>query len=546
MTLLEVKNLQTAFETSSGLVKAVQGVSFSIEKGESVGLVGESGSGKSVLSLSLMRLVPPPGKISGGEILFKGQNLLALDRKAMQRIRGKNIAMIFQEPMTSLNPVFTIRDQIAEALLLHEGGTPLQAKARVIELLEKVGIPSPIERLDQYPHQLSGGMRQRVMIAMALACKPDLLIADEPTTALDVTIQAQILDLLKKLQQELGMALLLITHDFGVAADIAHRVMVMKTGEMVEEASVEGIFKKPQHAYTKKLLDAIPPLQKIPNEKPSAIILAKPAAILEVQNLVKSFPVGRQKIDAVNDVSFCVTKGETLGLVGESGCGKTTLGMMLMRLLEPDNGRIFFEGKEITHLSQRSLRPLRAKIQMIFQDPYASLNPRMMAGEIIEEPLLIHQRGDRKERHARVLQLLEQVGLAAKDYDKYPHEFSGGQRQRIGIARAIALHPDLIVADEPLSALDVSIQAEIMALIKNLQRELKLTTLFISHDLKVVSQMSDRIAVMYRGKIVETFLPQNLAQAQHPYTRALLAAVPLPDPMRKRGLKPFEPPKKPA
>src|SRR4030095_1485851 len=524
--LLDVKGLKTHFFTDEGVVRAVDGVDLYINKGETLGIVGESGSGKSVTALSIMRLIPtPPGRIVEGSINYNGRNLLDLSPAQMRKIRGKEISMIFQEPMTSLNPVFTCGEQIAEAIRLHEGLGRRDAMDKTVEMLKLVHIPNAERRVKEYPHQLSGGMRQRIMIAMALSCNPKLLIADEPTTALDVTIQAQILELLNELKAKLGMAILLITHDMGVIAETAQRVMVMYGAQVVEEAPVGELFKEPLHPYTQGLLRSIPridlgatqkqrleaipgtvptlrgdikpgcrfaprcalakpmhfentpPLKEVrPGHKVACFLYCRgppmPEPLLRVRNLKKYFPIrggllSREvaRVHAVDDVSFEIQPGETLGLVGESGCGKSTTGRTILRLIEPTSGEVWFQNENVTTLDKRRLRGLRKEMQIIFQDPYASLNPRMTVGSIIGEALVIHKLAkSRREREEKVVQLLETVGLSAEHLRRYPHEFSGGQRQRIGIARALAVSPKLIVADEPVSALDVSIQAQVINL----------------------------------------------------------------------------------
>lgn len=560
--IIEVKNLQVDFKTDGGIVNAVKGISFEIPEGKTVGLVGESGSGKSVSSLALMRLIAdPPGKITGGEVFFKGENLLKKSEAQMRKIRGKKISMIFQEPMTSLNPVFTVGDQIAETLILHEGLSKKAALEKAIELLDQVGIPNPSERVHAYPHEMSGGQRQRVMIAMAIACSPELLIADEPTTALDVTIQKQILDLIADLQKKYKMSVLFITHDLGVIADIADEVIVMYKGDIVEKNTAENIFENPKHPYTKGLLACRPSLISNPSrlpmvsdfmtvdgqEKPTNFDIKKVEkhsrpideeknpVILEINNLEKHFPIKKnflgQPTDwfkAVDKVSLKVRKGRTLGLVGESGCGKTTLGRSLLRLLEPTAGDVIYKGVKLNELSKKEMRSMRRKLQIIFQDPYASLNPRMTIGSAIMEPMQIHGLyNTKKERQERAAALIERCGLPAEYLNRYPHEFSGGQRQRICIARALAVEPEFIVCDESVSALDVSVQAQILNLLLDLQEELGLSYIFISHDLAVVKFISDEIAVMNQGQVVEMSDALSIYEnPQDEYTKKLLSAIP--------------------
>lgn len=558
-TLLEVKDLSIDFQIEDAPhIQAVSSLSFKIPKGKTLGLVGESGSGKSVTALSLMRLIPdPPGKITKGEILFNGRNILNFNEKEMRRLRGNKISMIFQEPMTSLNPVFTIGDQIAEALILHRKLSKSEANITVIDLLKRVGIKEPDKRISAYPHEFSGGQRQRVMIAMAIACGPDLLIADEPTTALDVTIQKQILNLLAELQAQYQMSILFITHDLGVVAEVADNVLVMQKGLGVEFKPVKEIFKNPEHPYTQGLLSCRPTLKTNTRRLPtiSDVIesennntksaektekdLSKTETLLEVKSLEKHFPLqqnifGQVKswVYAVNDVSFKVPKGSTLGLVGESGCGKTTLGRTILRLVEPTAGQVFYNSRNILDINLKQMRALRKKMQIIFQDPYASLNPRMTIGSAIMEPMEIHKLGEsKKDRLNRVIHLLEKVGLESNMINRYPHEFSGGQRQRVCIARALAVEPEFIVCDESVSALDVSIQAQILNLLLDLQEDLGLTYIFISHDLSVVKFMSDEVLVMYKGKIVEKNSSENIySNPQHSYTKTLLESIPADDP----------------
>jgi peptide/nickel transport system ATP-binding protein len=669
-TLLRVEDLRTTFRTEDGLVHAVNGISYSVNRGEALGIVGESGSGKSVGALSVMRLIPsPPGTVTGARVEFKGRDLLSLSEEEMRRVRGNDIAMIFQEPLTSLNPVFSVGNQIAEPLLLHQGLSKRAARDRTIELLQAVGIANPERRADHYPHQLSGGLRQRAMIAMALACTPDLLIADEPTTALDVSIQAQILELMRALQQTSGTAMLFITHDLGVVAEMCDSVAVMYAGRIVERATTRQLFSSPKHPYTWGLFDCLPKIEEPkgirlvpivgqpPNllhpprgctfhprcpyvfdrcriEEPPLIPLpdgqltrcwlydpartetaqshgsivdgppyelssplvaageavggpvvseprtsaqssARPtlvpgvipevghhipttirraversareaptapagdrADLVVVRDLRKYFPITAglfrrhvADVRAVDDISFTVKRGETLGLVGESGCGKSTTGRVLLRLLEPTSGRIEFDGHDVTALNGRDLRALRRRMQIVFQDPYSSLNPRRTVGGIIAQPLKIHGVAKGAAASTRVSEILELVGLNPRHADRYPHEFSGGQRQRIGVARAIAANPDFIVADEPVSALDVSIQAQVINLLQDLQQRLDLSYLFISHNLSVVRSICDRVAVMYLGQIVELASNQALYETPlHPYTMALLTAVPKVDP----------------
>src|SRR6188474_452490 len=525
--LLAVKDLSIAFAAGTRTTLAVDRISFSIKKGETLALVGESGSGKSVTALSVMKLLPyPAASHPSGQIHFKGRDLLGLSEREMRAVRGDDITIIFQEPMTSLNPLHTIEKQIGEILELHRGLRGPKATARTLELLGQVGIPDPAGRLLSYPHQLSGGQRQRVMIAMALANEPDLLIADEPTTALDVTVQAQILKLLKDLQARLGMAMLFITHDLGIVRKIADRVCVMKDGKIVEENAVGEIFRSPQHPYTKALLAAEPhPHALQPN--PTGEI------VLKTDNLKVWFPIKRGvtrkivgHIKAVDGISVEVRKGETLGVVGESGSGKTTLGLALMRLISSD-GPIVFMGNELQELRFKEMRPHRRNMQIVFQDPYGSLSPRMSVSDIIQEGMWIHMPHiPRHEREKHVIKALEDVGLNPETRFRYPHEYSGGQRQRIAVARAIVLEPTFVVMDEPTSALDMLIQSQIVDLLRDLQKRRNLTYLFISHDLRVVSALASRLIVMRNGKVMEEGPAAELfANPQSDYTRALFAAA---------------------
>ncbi|KAA0570891.1 dipeptide ABC transporter ATP-binding protein [Azospirillum sp. Sh1] len=576
--LLSVEGLSVAFDGEHGPVRVVDDVSFTVAPGETVAIVGESGSGKSVTSLSLMRLVDyAGGRIVGGRIRFKGRDgrerdLATPPAEALTDMRGNDIAMVFQEPMTSLNPVFTIGDQIAEAVMLHQGLDRKAARAEALRMLEKVRIPEPARLLDRHPHQLSGGMRQRVMIAMALSCRPSLLIADEPTTALDVTIQAQILRLIRLLQDEMGMGVIFITHDMGVVAEVADRVVVMWRGRKVEEGPVERIFQAPQHPYTKALLSAVPKLgalrgQDLPIRFPLLVVdeakadatppappvqdtvRAADAPLLEVRDLTTRFDVRKgifgslkARVHAVEKVSFAVRPGETLALVGESGCGKSTTGRTIMGLQSATSGTIRFDGVDTATLDSNGQAKLKEKIQYIFQDPFASLNPRMTVGFSVAEPMLVHDYvptakpgvSRRRAIEERVAELLTQVGLKPEHARRYPHEFSGGQRQRICIARAIACDPKLIIADEAVAALDVSIQAQIVNLLMELQARRGLSYLFISHDMAVVERVSHRVAVMYLGQIVELGPRRAVFEnPQHPYTRRLMAAVPIADPSRR-------------
>ncbi|WP_349619126.1 ABC transporter ATP-binding protein [Azospirillum argentinense] len=524
--LLQVRNLHVEFRSGGGAMHAVKGVSFDIAKGETLALVGESGSGKSVTALSILQLLPyPMARHPHGSIRFRGTELVGAEEKVLRNVRGDRIAMIFQEPMTSLNPLHSIERQINETLFLHKGLSRAAARKRTLELLRLVGLPSPEKRLNAYPHELSGGQRQRVMIAMALANEPDLLIADEPTTALDVTIQAQILELLKDLQRRFGMALLLITHDLGVVRKMADRVCVMNQGEIVEQAEVADIFARPQHPYTRKLLAA----------EPKGDPLTPPADAPEVMaadNLKVWFPIKkgllRRTVDhvrAVDGVSVNVRQGHTVGVVGESGSGKTTLGLALLRL-HASEGAIRFDGKDIQGWQAKKLRGLRREMQVVFQDPYGSLSPRLSVGQIIGEGLTIHGIGSGAERDAMVAKALEEVGLDASSRHRYPHEFSGGQRQRIAIARALVLKPKFVVLDEPTSALDMSVQAQIVDLLRDIQARNNLAYLFISHDLRVVRALSSHVIVMKDGKVVEQGPTRRIfEEPREEYTRALLAAA---------------------
>ena len=575
--LLEIKNLHTEFTTEEAIVKAVKGVSFDLKRGETIGIVGESGSGKSVTSLSIMRLLSKAGRISSGEILFHPNenstvDLAKIPENELRKFRGNDIAMIFQEPMTSLNPVIKCGDQVAEALIIHKDLSKKVAREKTIALFEKVKLPRPEQLYDSYPHQISGGQKQRVMIAMAMSCDPSILIADEPTTALDVTVQATILELMKQLQQEKNMGMLFITHDLGVIADIADKVVVMYKGCVVENGTVEQIFNNPQHPYTKGLLACRPPLHKrlkqlptikdfmnensdgtfteisqsvnesLNNLEVSATEIAAQRKeiysrnpILKVEQLCTWFPIRKGvfgkvngHIKAVDEISFDVYPGETLGLVGESGCGKTTLGRSIIRLIEPTSGKVIFKGEDFASLSGSHLRRMRKNIQIIFQDPYSSLNPRMTIGNAIIEPMQVHKmHGSDEARQRKVIELLERVNMSASHYNRYPHEFSGGQRQRICIARALALEPEFIICDESVSALDVSIQAQVLNLLNELKRDFNFTYIFISHDLSVVKFMSDRMIVMNKGKIEEMGDPEEIYY--HPktdYTKRLIAAIP--------------------
>ena len=526
-TLLSIRDLSVEFDVPGTPVRAVRNVSFDIARGETLALVGESGSGKSVSALSVMQLLPyPTASHPTGSIAFRGEELVGAPQGVLQRIRGDRIGMIFQEPITSLNPVHTIEKQIREVLLLHKGLSSSAARARVLELLDLVGIRDAEQRLTAYPHELSGGQRQRVMIAMALANEPDLLIADEPTTALDVTIQAQILRLLAKLQSELGMAMLFITHDLGIVSKVANRVCVMKDGEIVEEGETRTVFSSPSHDYTKRLLEAEPKGTKPP-------IAAERDVVLSGDDVRVWFPIKkgllRRSVDhikAVDGISLTVRQGETVGVVGESGSGKTTLGMALLRL-ERSDGEIYFEGRNIQGLETADMRPLRREMQVVFQDPFGSLSPRMSVGQIIEEGLKVHGLGETEAaRDSMVIQALEEVELDPASRHRYPHEFSGGQRQRIAIARAIVLKPKFIVLDEPTSALDRSVQAQIVDLLRRIQAEHDLAYMFISHDLRVVRALSDYVVVLRAGKVMEQGPAAQLFDSpEHPYTRALMAAA---------------------
>ncbi len=575
--LLEIKNLSTDFTTEAGKIAAISDVTFMLNRGETIGIVGESGSGKSVTALSIMRLLAKTATISSGEINFYNQenraiNLLSLPEEEMRKYRGNELAMIFQEPMTSLNPVISCGKQVAEALILHKKISKQDARLRTIELFEKVKLPRAEKLFDSYPHQISGGQKQRVMIAMAMSCDPAVLIADEPTTALDVTVQASIIELMHQIQEEKKMGLLFITHDLGVVSEIANRVVVMYNGKIVENGTTENIFNNPQHPYTKALLACRPPLHKKLYRLPTITDFMKENSdgsfteikksveesltnfeidkleiskhhhqlfaqepILQVKNLCTWFPVRNglfgkttDHIKAVNDVSFDVYPGETLGLVGESGCGKTTLGRSIIRLIEPTSGQVIFKKKDFSTLEGRELRRMRKHIQIIFQDPYSSLNPRMAVGKAIMEPMQVHDLYDNDEhRRNKVIELMERVSLNERQFNRLPHEFSGGQRQRICIARAIAMQPEFIICDESVSALDVSIQAQVLNLLNELKRDFNFTYIFISHDMSVVKFMSDRMIVMNNGKIEEIGDPEEIyTSPKSEYTKRLIDAIP--------------------
>jgi len=619
--LLEIEDLHTEIRLRSATVHALEGVSLTVEAGECLGIVGESGSGKTMTALSVMQLLPPGGHITGGRVLLDGQVISALDDEAMRHVRGNEIGMIFQDPMTSLNPTMTIGDQIAETVRLHRGADRQVAADRAVEVLGLVGMPRPAERIRAYPHQLSGGMRQRVMIAMALAAEPKLLIADEPTTALDVTIQKQILELIDDLRKRLGMAVILVTHDLGVIAGRADRAVVMYAGRVMEDTSTLRLFGNPRHPYTEALFAALPEkaadvsgrLYNIPGQPPdltrppagckfaprcryaqdscraaeppleggwdhryrcffpvgaasddagaaavaaaerveasrqrAARAAADGGPLVAVQHLVKNFPVTAGavlqrkigEVSAVADVSFAIAPGQTFGMVGESGCGKTTIGRLIAGLEKPTAGSIVLDGENLARLSTRERRRRAPKVQLMFQDSYASMDPRMRVGPILREPLAIQRIGGRSEQQARIDAMLDEVGLPRAAVERYPHEFSGGQRQRLGLARALILQPKLLVADEPVSALDVSIQAQILNLMQDLQRDLGLTYLFISHDLSVVRYMSDVIGVMYLGKLVEVGPADDVYyRPVHPYTKGLVDAIPVADPRAEQATR---------
>jgi peptide/nickel transport system ATP-binding protein len=614
---LEVENLHTQFFTDEGVVSAVDGVSFTVAPGEALGIVGESGSGKSVTALSLMRLLDEPARITAGEVRFQGKDLLAASPEELRTLRGDRMAMVFQDPMTSLNPVLKIARQLVETMVVHGRYTKEQASTRAVSLLGRMGVTAPERAVDSYPHQFSGGMRQRVMLALGMSNEPALLIADEPTTALDVTIQAQILDLIRELNRDFGTSVVLISHDLGVIARVCSRTIVMYGGEVVEEGPTEDLLADPRHPYTWALINAVPRIDEarpadrrlttiegqppdplnlpsgcrfaprcpfriaqcdnhpdlleiapgrksrcwvtqqgttLPKKESRAIPVEMAAArrvegqdeppLLKVRKLVKHFGLPKSRffekprfVHAVDEVDLDVYRGETVGLVGESGCGKSTLARLVMRIHQPDSGEVIFAGQDIAQASQKTIRPLRRRIQMVFQDPYASLNPRMTVGDIIGEPMAFHgvtARGAETDR--RVAELLETVGLNPRVAKRYPYEFSGGQRQRISIARALGVEPDFIVADEPISALDVNIQAQIINLMLDLQERFGLTYLFIAHDLAVVRHISDRVVVLYLGKVAEVAPADQLFRRPlHPYTRYLLSAVPIPDAAVERG-----------
>lgn len=615
--LLQVEQLRTEFETRFGTMEALNNISFHLQKRETLAIVGESGSGKSVSALSIIQLLEKSGKVTAGQVLFNDLKLNELTEEEIRQVRGKEIAMIFQDPMTCLDPVYTIGNQVIEAIKIHEDLSKQQYYERGVELLTLVGLPDAEERMASYPHQLSGGQRQRVMIAIALACKPSVLIADEPTTALDVTVQAQIMNLLKQLQSELGTAIILVTHDLGVVAEMADRVVVVYAGQVVEQADVATLFASPEHPYTAALLKSIPrtetnqdeqlaaiegsvpsldqmptgcrfhprcefagdlcrkkepPFIKVAHnhfskcwlkdkdaqqklnhsiqkqeqlhviKKQKQVKLNKNDMLLEVKGVKKYFPITKGLlsktagfVQAVDDISFKIYQSETLGLVGESGCGKSTAGRLITGLLKPTAGSVHFANRNIEQMNRSTMKQLRRKVQFVFQDPYSSLNPRLMVKDIIGEPLEVHNIARGREKQKRIEELLETVGLSRNDTHKFPHQFSGGQRQRIGIARALATEPELLICDEAVSALDVSVQAQILNLLKELQAKMGLSYLFISHDLNVVKYISHRVSVMYLGEIVEVANTETLfKEPLHPYSKALISAVPVPDPAKKR------------
>ncbi len=528
--VLSVRNLTVDLPKGMERKHAVQDISFELPRGEILCVIGESGSGKSVTANALMGLLPPLMHVSSGEILFQGQNLLELDEPALRKLRGRVVSMIFQDPLSALNPLMTVGDQVTEVIAAHGEGTAEARSARALELLTEVGLPDPALMLHQYPFRLSGGQRQRVMIAMALALEPDILIADEPTTALDVTTQAQILDLIQQIQRKKGMSVLFITHDFGVVSEIADRVIVMEKGHMVEQGMADTVFSTPQHPYTKRLIAAVPRLRETDRPSASSDRTDDPVLTVEKLNLVYRSGGGwfsrQREVNAVHDANFTLRRGRTLGVVGESGSGKTSLGRLLIKLLDSDSGRILYKGQDIASMKESDFRALRPKIQMIFQDPFASLNPRSTIGHIVTVGPIAQ--GMRKaDARAKALRILEKVGLDAGAFGRYPHEFSGGQRQRVGIARALMFDPDVLVADEAVSALDVSIQAQILELLDKIQRETQVAMFFITHDLRVASQICDELLVMQKGQIVEAGPPSQIFYApKNAYTRELVAAIP--------------------
>ncbi len=553
--LLTVQKLSVAFGHGRRKNQAVDNLSYTLGKGETLAIVGESGSGKSVSSLALLGLLPRrSAEVEQGRAHYDGRDLLALPEESLRKLRGDRLTMIFQEPMTSLNPVLTIGRQLTEGLVEHLGVSQDEANRRAMAMIDRVGLGQPRQRLRQYPHELSGGMRQRVMIAMAMATEPDILIADEPTTALDVTVQAQILDLMRELKGEFGTSIILITHDMGVVAEMADRVVVMHQGRKVEEGPVETIFATPREAYTQRLLAAVPRLGGYAGTTTPRRVVPDPVpvdhrtSVVDAKGLTKrfggtgwlsSFGIGDQGVTAMDDVGFTLSAGETLAIVGESGSGKSTTGRAILRLIEVDQGEIVIDGRDVRKLGPAGLRQARRQMQMIFQDPFASLNPRISVGDIVAEPMIIHGLARGQELKDRIEALFHRVGLTSDQIRRYPHEFSGGQRQRVCIARALGVGPKLIVADEPTSALDVSVQAQVLELLLELQQSLGLAYLFISHDMAVVEEMAHRVAVMQQGRIVEMGpRPAVLGDPRHIYTRTLLAAVPIPDPTRKRGALP--------
>ncbi|SOB90138.1 peptide/nickel transport system ATP-binding protein [Rhodobacter sp. JA431] len=526
--VLSVRDLTVALPGNLDRPFAVENVSFDLQPSEILCIIGESGSGKSVTANTVMGLLPDVMRVTDGQIAFRGRQLLGLPESELRKLRGRAVSIIFQDPLSALNPLMTVGDQIREVLDAHAIGTVERRAAKVLEMLTEVGLPEPTLIQHQYPFRLSGGQRQRVMIAMALALDPDILIADEPTTALDVTTQAQILDLIRRIQQRKGMSVMFITHDFGVVAEIADRVIVMEKGRMVEQGTAQQVLNAPEHPYTQKLIAAVPSLREEDRARETAKYVVMQVKDLQKTYRTRSGFLGRMReVHAVNGISFDLHKGETLGIVGESGSGKSSMGKVLMKLIEADGGEIRFQGEDVAKMTEEEFRPLRARIQMIFQDPFASLNPRFTIGQALTVGPVAHSLLTHADARAKAEDLLEQVGLDASAYDRYPHEFSGGQRQRVGIARALMFDPEVIVADEAVSALDVSIQAQVLELLDRIRKERKLAMIFITHDLRVASQISDEILVMHRGKMVEYGPPSRIFHApEHDYTRSLVAAIP--------------------